>query len=783
MTSNKNPLKRNSIAPVSNPRSQSVQTFEQNGKMMQVPNIVIETVASDGDHDDIHLREYVRRVLRNKALVLIVTILSMILPAIYIFSLPKVYQAEAKIQVDSENPEKLSAMKANATTYDHRAYYNTQVQLLRNSRLIGSVIKDHDLENDQRFLDEDFIEPDLINRNNVFGNPDRQSGETDKSKKANTAAESERLIPYVEAIQRSLSVRPILQSKQVVKDTRLISLKFSHPDPRISKLVTNALADKLVELNLDNQTESNSREQKYLEDNINELKAQIQSGEKRILQYGRKYQLPTEDGNQNTVVERLVGLNRQLLEAENARKLAEAKYNASLAPGALEALSETGSQNIADIESKIDDLQQKRSRLLVEVTEKYPEVQEIDKQIAVLKNASLRTRTRTSSNYKKGLEVSYKQAVAREKAIRKSYNRQWEKTLNQNGAAINYRIIQQELETNRKLLDEMQRREKEGEMLTAKAPNNIRVIESALTPAEPIDRRRAELLVLAFLASFSLGIGSALVREYFKEPEALPENSNQQKGIPGMSPTPLIAEQTYEEPRNVSLVNPISVIKDIQKEQSRPAGNDGALVLNSDSQSILAEAFYQLQTLLKDSPGVRDTRNLLITSSDKSKGQTKTLVNIAKNLAETGASVLIIDADFRGSGMHEVFKCSNEYGLSNLLNGQSNRRRIDDFIIEVSENLHFLPSGRTPHNCSESLGSTQMRQLMASLDAEFDYIIIDSPPVLYFADSSVLATMVDGVLLAVDESSDSVDKVKQTRNFLTMAGANVVGVIWNKSDS
>ncbi len=780
MASNKNSTKNNSIASISDLRSQSIQGIEQNRNVMQIPNFVIETNEFGNQHDDIYLREYVRRVWRNKSVVIIVTILLMILPVIYIFNLPKVYQAETKIQIDSENPAKLAPIKNNTTTYENRAYYNTQLKLLENSNLIRTVVQEKGLENNKAFLDEKFIEPGSLNPKVIqqvsLEQKNEKSDEESNNDTSAIIAEAERLQPIVLAIQESLSVQPILQSKQEVKDTRLISLKFQHPDPKIAKLVVNAIANELVKTNLESKKDTNSSELKYLNENIESLKSQIRSGEKQILQYGRRYQLPSENDNQNTVIERLAGLSRQLLEAENERKLAEARYNASLAPGALDALAETGATNITDIEAKIDDLQQKRAKLLVEVTEKFPEVQEIDKQIAVLKNAVTNKRVRNTSNYKKGLEVKYRQAVAREKSIRKSYNQQWAKTLNQNSAAINYRIIQQELDTNRKLLDEMQRREKENEMLTARAKNNIKVVEYALTPNEPVNQQRIAYLGLAFLGAFSFGIGSALVRDYFKEPKDTTNNNEKTLNAEPMTVASEMDGNVTNQTQKVGHSKPLKTIENA-KAKSLVFENGNELILNEKNKSTLADVFHQLKPVLEFSPDLGEAKKLLITSSVIVEGQTTTSINIAKSLARTGASILIIDADFRDPKMHKIFGCSNERGLSNLLTEPIYDENVENLIVEVSENLSFMPSGPILKNTSKRLGSNRTKELMFWLNENFDYIIIDSPPVYFFADSSVLARNVDGVLLIAKAGDDVLQEVEQTRKFLTRAGGKIVGVV------
>src|SRR5205814_622330 len=131
----------------------------------------------------------------------------------------------------------------------------------------------------------------------------------------------------------------------------------------------------------------------------------IRSKEEELINYGKNHQILSLDANQNTVVERLEGLNKQLLEAENKRKLAEAAYRVSLQPGAAEALAEGGQGDkevpsatrlTTEAELKIAELKQKRAELLVENTEKWPAVKEIDKQIAFLEKHMTDARARAT---------------------------------------------------------------------------------------------------------------------------------------------------------------------------------------------------------------------------------------------------------------------------------------------------------------------------------------------------------------------------------------------------
>ena len=150
------------------------------------------------------------------------------------------------------------------------------------------------------------------------------------------------------------------EARGYYKETRLIDIKFTHNVPEVTSKVVNAIAETYVFSNLEKRTEANSTTGDFLQKRIAELQQQIRTAEERLVNYAKNNQIISLDPNQNTVVERLAGLNQQLLEAENDRKTAEAAYNAAKVPNAADALVDSDSKQ-GEIETKLVDLKQKRA--------------------------------------------------------------------------------------------------------------------------------------------------------------------------------------------------------------------------------------------------------------------------------------------------------------------------------------------------------------------------------------------------------------------------------------
>jgi polysaccharide biosynthesis transport protein len=729
--------------------------------------------------DELDLRYYLDRVLRHKLIVAAVTILCTGVAAFFILGQEPEYTAKTRVQVDYENNGQIAGTADEPTTFVDRTYFNTQLELLQSPSLIRSAIEKLEQKSATEIAT---AKPESAGIRVV---PNIIQAIYPIEKGPGTAAlASDRTSPtdkQIEAIRDALSVSPVLKQRQAIKDTRLIEIAFTHSDPEVCALVTNAVADELVETNLDKKLSTNSTENKYLRDNIGELKAQIRADEERLLGYGRNYQLPTLEGSQNTVVERLVGLNRQLLEAENERKQAEAAYRTAQDPAAANAMAEEGAKQIAEIDNKLDELRQRRSQLLVEVTEKYPEVQEIDSQISVLERQANERRSRATNLYRTNAETRYKQALAKETAIRGSFDEQKGATMDQNAAAINYRIIQQSIETNNKLLDEMTKRATENEMLRAKVPNNIRVVDYASTPTEPRDKNNLQFLALAFAFSLSGGIGLALLRDYFDNGVQSVDDVERAMSSPMLAVVPGARNGLLGPARQMFAPNHLHLSGDGEMPVVVSGGPE--LILNSDGLSPICEAFRRLRAALLLSPSLGELKKILVTSSRKGEGKTTTSINIATSLAQAGVRVLLIDADLRAPRLHKVFSLNNSRGLTELLSDLPEREAVSARITTIAKNFDVLPAGPTAANSAEQLGTGNFDQLLEMLSADYDHIIVDSPPVTAFADSTVIATMVDGVLMVVQGNKNSQEVVKSSAKLLRMVGARIVGVVLNKVNS
>lgn len=727
-----------------------------------------------GFNDEPHFRDYWRAVRRRLWFVVALTALVTLSVGAYLFSKQDIYEAEAQVQVNLENSNPSPGAASNSGVNDP-AYFNTQLQLLARPWLLRRVIKTLDLEHNPGFLTSR-SKPSFSERlfpstakdhdpSAPFDWPEDVVGQ--KSTTPEDIAEATRLAPYVAALQEGLTIDPVKESRLPIRETRLIDIHFSHRNPVLAAQVVNTLADAFVLSNLQKKASIGASTGDVLQKRIAELKSQISQGEEQLINYSKTNQIVSLEPGQNTAVDRLAGLNRQLLDAENQRKFAESAYLAALPPGAATALAEENGRLVVEAENKLADLRQRREQLLVEATEEWPEVKEIDRQIAALQQDISQRRDRAAKTIVTNLETRYRQAQASEQSLRNAFETQRADLMKQNEAAVQYRIIQQEIEASKTLLEGLLQRRKENEGMLAGLTNNIQVNDYAVVPQNPIAPRRWLYTGFAFVFSLGLGIGLALLANHFDNTIRSTADVEQGLQLRTLASVPFFTKDSSMVPGSVN-----GSLRNGEHSRQRLA--------TFEIRGVRTEIYRQLRTSLLLSGDTRPIKTFLITSSVPSEGKTTTAVNIAFSFARTGARVLIIDADSRSPQIDTLFGISNQKGLSTILSEEVGDSTAMELIQNDPESgIYILPSGPPLDNFTELCGSDRMQRLMKTSCSNFDFVIIDSPPVANFADSLVISQVVEGVVLVAKSGKSPSEIVEHCSQVLHDVGANILGVVLN----
>jgi capsular exopolysaccharide synthesis family protein len=302
-------------------------------------------------------------------------------------------------------------------------------------------------------------------------------------------------------------------------------------------------------------------------------------------------------------------------------------------------------------------------------------------------------------------------------------------------------------------------------------PNNVHVIDRASIPKGPIGPRRAQGVLLALVAALVFGTALALFLDYLDDTIKTADDIESGLGLPSLAVIGVASKKTQR------------LLTAASRLQQPGHRTDPALLINEIEPSAQAEAYKHLRTsILLSTPGGAP-RSLLVTSSAPAEGKTTTAINTATVLAQTGARVLIIDADMRRPRLHQVFGLPNDGCLSAILASEIAEADIMARINRYKDsNIYLLSSGAIPPNPAELLGSNQMKRLLDIVSNTFTHIVIDSPPIASFTDGVLIASLVDGVILVVHGGKTSRQVVKRSRQILNEIGAKIIGVVLNRAD-
>ncbi len=275
---------------------------------------------------------------------------------------------------------------------------------------------------------------------------------------------------------------------------------------------------------------------------------------------------------------------------------------------------------------------------------------------------------------------------------------------------------------------------------------HIDVVEPATVPAAPISPNVSRNVTLGFLLGLMLGLGLAVLRS------VMDTKIRNRKEIAAITSDPVLGRIIFD-----------------------PNSAKHPLIVHDDPRSPRSEAFRTLRTNLQFLRVEGNPRSFVITSSGPSEGKTTTAANLAVALAESGSTVCIVDGDLRKPRIAEMFGVEGGIGVTDVLIG---RVELSDALQRWGNpNLFLLPAGHRPPNPSELLGSNEMASLLERLKVDFDYVIVDAPPVLAVTDAALIAKEVSGALMVAAVGVARKDGFADALESMSKVDARVLGIV------
>ena len=554
-----------------------------------------------------------------------------------------------------------------------------------------------------------------------------------------------------------------------VPRTRLVKIAFSTPDPELAARVANMHARAYLEQGIELRSHANKEARHFLQEKLAELKDRVEKSEAALHRYRRDRGIISLDNRENIVVDRLADLNKRLTEAEADRIGLEAQTRL-IRKNEYEALPAViDNRLIQTLKGELARLEGDLAALTTTSQPGYPALDQLQAKVEQTRRRLQQEIQRTVA----GIKSAYAAAKQKENELRVKMEQQKTAALSLKDATVDYAILAREVDTNRQLYDSVLQRLKEMEVAAALRASNVSVIDQAVPPLKPSWPQKGLSLLLSAVLGLTGGVGLAFCVEHLNNTLRTSQEVERYLRLPNLGMIPDFVSSARRRSPSREPSSPGAQLFDGSAAQAR-------CVLAHDPFSVTIEAYRTLRTALLVSQAETSPKTLLFTSGMHGEGKTVTVVNTAAVLAQMGGRVLVIDADLRCSACHTVLGVENKAGLAEVLAG---RWDPDDVIRPtVSEHLFILSGGSVPLNPAELVGSKQMRGILASLQEQYDYILIDSPPVMLASDAVLLSTMVDGVVLVANAQRTPKQVVREARTRLSYARAKILGVVLNQLD-
>jgi capsular exopolysaccharide synthesis family protein len=568
----------------------------------------------------------------------------------------------------------------------------------------------------------------------MFGSTAGQPGGTPPGGPADDAA-------FAGAVIERLEVSPN-------RGTQLVDLGFLSSDPILAARAVNTVAQEYVDRNLEVKVSSLEKGLEKLSAEVARQQALVQASELKLAEYRDRKDAGALADNQNIVVARLSQLNEAVTRARTDRIQREAVWKqVQSAGGNVDTLSAIlQSPGMQSLKGQVAELERDEARVSERYGDRHPDFKKVQEQLANARR-QLDAETRRAAENAKN---EYEAALAQEEKLAQALREQQTAASALSRKGVDYTVYQREAESNREIYNMLLQRERELRVVANSRSNNVRVVDQAEVPTAPFTPNHRQDWIYALFFGLALGIATAFVIDYLDDTVKTPEDITRRLKL-----------------RLLGLVP--AVRGDRHPLLSGPVTHD------------FGEAFRSLRTALGSHVPGDGPKVLAVTSAQPLEGKTTTAVNMALALAVGGARVLLIDADMRRPSVNKALRLGNDRGLSQLLAGQARMREV----VQRTHDPHLLviTAGRPPANPSELLASDRMRALMAGLETgPFDWVILDTPPVLAVTDAVIVAPLVSGVTFVVGAEMTRWRLAERAVETILSGNPRLVNAVLNKVD-
>ena len=705
-------------------------------------------VGPDATPAEVHLSEYWATIVKRRRLILQCIGIALAVALVSAALSKSAYQASAVLNVERDKGSLLDVATIEQSSGYDPEYLPTQMRLMNSREIAERVAQKLNLAADPLFSP-------------------RKGGVVAKAGSATEDSASAMLSRAAAHVQRSISASPI-------RGTNLVELTCVAPSPELAARIANAVAEAYIEWSLEAKFRIVNQASQFLTAQAEQLKSELDEKEKELLAYGREKDIISVDSKTNVTLQKLETLNRDYAAAVADRVAKEARYYEARNASAETLANAASSGLVSQLQSDVAKLERDYAEKLNLFKPEWPAMQQLKIQIEKERQHLTSVIEDTVTKAREAARTEYTTAMRREESLREVLQGQKSEAMNLNTNAVEYNNLRIEVETKRALLDSILKKQAETEVMSrlkGERVSNIRIVDRALPPGTPSSPSYPRNILLGLLGGGALGVGLAFFLSYLDRSLYTIEQVEHTIGLPALGVIP--------SSRVMSRAEAGALRRGTRQEPISLDGTAIELLPHRDPRSHLAEAYRAFRTslLLSRAGGLR---SVVVTSCFPGEGKTSTAVNLAAVLAQLGKRVLLVDADLHRPRLHDVFHVSNKVGLVSIL-AEGVEPSLAILKTGIS-GVFLVPSGPTTPNPSGLLSSEGMTKFLELANMNFDYVIVDTPPVFPVSDVLVFAQQTDGVVLCVQAGKTPREEVIRARDRIQRSRALALGVLLNNLD-
>jgi polysaccharide biosynthesis transport protein len=647
-----------------------------------------------------------------------------------------VYEPIAQIEVDPPGNELFSLNPGSPS--DSVAYAETQAKSLETDQLAVAVIRKLHLDHNR-----DFVDVPLRVGQSVPTPTDPSGGQLDVTPTERRA------------------LRVFRRLLQVHRDTSswLINVSFASHDSKLAALITNTVVEQFIETNYKNRHDSIMQSTQWLSHQLDDIRESMEQSRQALADFQKNSGITPVGNAQNTFDENMSEVNRQLTVAQGDRIQLEAlleKVNGG------DTVPHINADPVAqELSKRLAAARADLNQALTLYGKNHPRITALQAQIGELQ-ARLEAQQRSILT---DLKTNFAAAHIRENLL----HSELKEATKQSGQMAEYEALKKEAQANEALYNALYAKVKEAGISAESKSSNVRWVDHAEVLDIPTRPHPLMDIAMGMLAGIVGGILLAFVLESLDSKVRTLEDMQTLTGS-SVSPVPIL-EATIGKLKEKNI---------LRWGRNNSVGSPEAFLLERPC-SAEAEALRGLFSAVCVSLATRPPQVLLVASALPAEGKTTIAVNLGITIARHGKTC-IVDADLRKASVASIFGFESRYGLVDVLN-RSCALNLTLMPVPRVPNLTLLPGGAVQVGAGELICSEAMRDLMLELRQQFQFIIVDSPPILPYADARGLASLVDGVILVGRSGVTTREAVKRSLELLEQVqSAPVLDVVLNGVD-